>query len=191
VYKVTSAEQVGEAYKFLASRFQSYAQKSWKNAVRNRDAVLAEVPLCIWGALGMEKIALNRLQQNSWLELLPVWLKVVRQGLRSKKISPNSDCFGTALSLLSQFSAEDPNLDSLRDGWQKVVGAIAGSNRETALTLLSEEVWAEFVRLGIAQPAIDSPVKFIATYAPAQKQPVNKSKGDGKNTSKNKGKKKK
>jgi hypothetical protein len=191
VYKVTIPETVEEAYTSFARRFQSYAQKSWNKAQQNRDAALAEVPLCIWGALGMEKIALNQIQKNSWLELMPVWLKVVRQGLRSKKISPDSEGFGTALSLLSQFSAEFPNVDLLRDGWQKIVGAIAGSNREIALTLLSEEVWAEFVRLGIAPPAIDSPVKFIATYASAQKQPVNKSKGDGKNTSKNKGKKKK
>ncbi|WP_017716470.1 hypothetical protein [Kamptonema formosum] len=190
-YKVTSAEQVGEAYKFLASRFQSYAQKSWNKARQNRDAALAEVPLCIWGALGMEKVALNQIQKNSWLELMPVWLKVVRQGLRSKKISPDSEGFGTALSLLSQISAELPNVDLLREGWQKVLGAIAGSNREMALTLLNDEVWAEFVRLGIAPPAIDSPVNFIATYASAQKQPVNKSKGDGKKSSKNKGKKNK
>ena len=191
VYKVTIPETVGEAYKSLASRFQSHAQKLWDEAVRNFESELAESPLCMWGALGMEEMALNRLQENNWLELMPVWLKVVRQGLRSKKISPDSACFGTALSLLSQISAEDPNLDSLREGWQKVVGAIAGENRETALTLLSDEVWAEFVRLGIAQPAIDSPVKFISTYAPAPKPLANNSKGAGKNTSKPKGKNKK
>jgi hypothetical protein len=191
VYKVTIPETVGEAYKSLASRFQSHAQKLWDEAVRNFESELAESPLCMWGALGMEEMALNRLQENNWLELMPVWLKVVRQGLRSKKISPDSACFGTALSLLSQISAEDPNLDSLREGWQKVVGAIAGNNRETALTLLSDEAWAEFTRLGIAQPAIDSPVKFIATYAPAPKPLANNSKGAGKNTSKPKGKNKK
>jgi hypothetical protein len=144
----------------------------------------------MWGALGMEEMALNRLLENNWLELMPVWLKVVRQGLRSKKISPDSACFGTALSLLSQFSTQDPNIDSLREGWQKVVGAIAGENRELALRLLSEEVWAEFVRLGIAEADMDSPGKFISTYA-AQKQPEINSKGAGKIFSKPKGKNKK
>ncbi|WP_017716473.1 hypothetical protein [Kamptonema formosum] len=191
VYKVTIPETVGEAYKSLASRFQSHAQQLWDEAVRNCQPALAESSLCIWGALGMEEMALNRLQEDHWLELMPVWLKVVRQGLRSKKISPDSACFGTALSLLSQISAEHPTLDSLREEWQKVVGAIAGENRETALILLSEEVWAEFVRLGIAQPATEEPVQFISTCEAAQKPPVSHSKGAGKIPSKPKGKNKK
>ncbi len=190
VYKVTIPETVQEAYTSLASRFQSHAQKLWDEALRNFEYEIAESPLCMWGALGMEEMALNRLLENNWLELMPVWLKVVRQGLRSKKISPDSACFGTALSLLSQFSTQDPNIDSLREGWQKVVGAIAGENRELALRLLSEEVWAEFVRLGIAEADMDSPGKFISTYA-AQKQPEINSKGAGKIFSKPKGKNKK
>lgn len=73
-----------------------------------------------------------------------------------------------ALSLLSQFSVEDPNIESLREGWQQVVGAIATQNKDTALSLLTKEIWADFVCLGIAETPIDSPQKFISKYASEQ-----------------------
>ncbi|MCC5623341.1 phospholipase D-like domain-containing protein, partial [Nostoc sp. CHAB 5715] len=86
VYKVTITHQVQEAYEFLANRFQNHAEKLWKNALGNRNYKLAIESLCMWGALGMEDIALKEIQQNNWLELLPVWLNVALQGLRSKNI---------------------------------------------------------------------------------------------------------
>lgn len=149
----------------------------------NRDSTLAVEPLCVWAALGMEEMALNQLQHNNWLELLPVWLKMVHHGLRSKKVSPDSACFGTALSKLSQISAEDPNIESLREGWQKVVGAIANHDPNAALMLLSDEAWTQFTRLNIAQPSIDSPEKFIAEYALAQSQPKQNSQPKRRNAS--------
>ncbi|WP_244945011.1 phospholipase D-like domain-containing protein [Nostoc sphaeroides] len=163
VYKVTIPHQVQEAYEFLANRFQNHAQKLWGNALENRDFQLAVESLCVWGALGMEDIALKEIQKNNWLELLPVWLNVALQGLKSKKISGDSASFKTALSLLNQVSIEESFIEQLQQGWRKVIGAIAINNPKTALNLLSDEVWAQFLRLSIAQNS-DSPDNFISQY---------------------------
>ncbi|MEH2024785.1 hypothetical protein [Nostoc sp.] len=160
VYKVTIPHQVQEAYEFLAHRFQNYAQKLWQNALENHDSKLAVECLCIWGALGMEDIALKEIQQNNWLELLPVWLNVALPGLKSKNIQADSAIFKTALSLLNQISIEEAFVESLQQGWRKVIGAIASHNPKTALNLLSDEVWANFLRLNIV-PETDSPNDFI------------------------------
>ncbi|MBD2242566.1 hypothetical protein [Nostoc sp. FACHB-888] len=163
VYKVTIPYQVQEAYEFLANRFQNHAQKLWGNALENRDSQLAVESLCLWGALGMEEIALKKIQQNNWLELMPVWLNVALQGLRSKNIQSDSAIFKTALSLLSQISIEEAFIKQLQQGWRKVIGAIAINNPKTALNLLSDEVWAQFLRLNIAQKS-DSPDNFISQH---------------------------
>ncbi|MBR8833612.1 MAG: hypothetical protein DSM106950_06120 [Stigonema ocellatum SAG 48.90 = DSM 106950] len=168
VYKVTILNQVQEAYEFLAHRFNNHAQKLWNNALQNLDSQLAVQPLCIWGALGMEDMGLTVIQQNNWLELLPVWLNVVLQGLRSKKVSVDSESLRTALSLLSQVSSEATFIESLRLGWCRVMGAIATHNRMAALNLLGNEVWHEFVRLSIVQPSINNPEDFIAECAVAE-----------------------
>ncbi|MEH1926589.1 hypothetical protein [Nostoc sp.] len=160
VYKVTIPHQVQEAYEFLANRFQNHAQKLWENALENRDYKLAVECLCMWGALGMEDIALQKIQQNNWLELLPVWLNVALQGLKSKNIQADSASFKTALLLLSQVSIEEAFVESLQQGWRKVIRAIATNNPQTALNLLSDDVWAQFLRLNIAQKS-DSPADFI------------------------------
>ena len=160
VYKVTIPHQVQEAYEFLANRFQNHAQKLWENALENRDYKLAVECLCMWGALGMEDIALQKIQQNNWLELLPVWLNVALQGLKSKNIQADSASFKTALLLLSQVSIEEAFIESLQQGWRKVIRAIATNNPQTALNLLSDDVWAQFLRLNIAQKS-DSPADFI------------------------------
>ncbi|MBD2560842.1 MULTISPECIES: phospholipase D-like domain-containing protein [Nostoc] len=163
VYKVTIPHQVQEAYEFLANRFQNHAQKLWKNALENRDSKLAIESLCVWGALGMEDIALKEIQKNNWFELLPVWLNVALQGLKSKNLSCDSASFKSALSLLSQVSTEEDFIELLQQGWCKVIGAIAINNPKTALHLLSDEVWAQFLRLNIAQKS-DSPENFISQY---------------------------
>ncbi|MDZ8139700.1 MAG: hypothetical protein RM049_31160 [Nostoc sp. DedQUE04] len=160
VYQVTIPLQVQEAYEFLANRFQNHAQKLWQNALENRDSQLAVESLCIWGALSMEEIALKEIQKNNWLELLPVWLNVAIQGLKSKNLSSDSTSFKTALSLLSQVSIEETFIDLLQQRWRQAIGAIAINNPETALNLLSDEVWAQFIRLKIVQES-DSPNDFI------------------------------
>ncbi len=160
VYKVTILHQVQEAYKFLANRFQNHAQNLWGNALENRDSKLAVESLYVWSALGMEEIALQKIEQNNWLELLPVWLNVALQGLKSKNIQSDSAIFKTALSLLSQVSLEEAFIELLQQGWRKVIGAIAINNPETALNLLTDEVWAQFIRLKIVQES-DSPNDFI------------------------------
>ncbi|MEH2084804.1 MAG: hypothetical protein V7K89_33985 [Nostoc sp.] len=160
VYKVTIPLQVQEAYEFLANRFQNHAQKLWQNALENRNSKLAVESLCMWGALGMEDIALKEIQKNNWFELLPVWLNVAIQGLKSKNLSGDSASFKTALSLLSQVSIEEAFIELLQQGWRKVIGAIAINNPKTAFNLLSDEVWAQFIRLKIVQES-DSPNDFI------------------------------
>ncbi|WP_392481627.1 hypothetical protein [Nostoc sp. C110] len=168
VYKVTILHQVQEAYEFLANRFQNQAQKLWQNALNNRDSKLAVESLYIWGTLGKEDIALKNIQQSNWLELLPVWLNVALQGLRSKNIQADSESFETALSLLSQVSIEEAFLESLQQGWRKVIGAIAINNPKIALKLLSDEVWVQFLRLNIAQNS-DSPDNFISQHTLSKK----------------------
>ena len=171
VYKVTIPDQVQEAYKFLAHRFKNHAEKLWNNAVQNWDSQLAVQPLCVWGALGMEDLALTVIQQNNWLELLTVWLSVVLPGLRSQKVSVDSESLRTALSLLSQVSTEATFIESLQQGWRQVIGAIATNNRQAAIKLISDEVWHEFLRLAIAQPPINTPEDFITEYAACQNKP--------------------
>ncbi|XWK87442.1 MAG: hypothetical protein U7127_25115 [Phormidium sp.] len=190
VYKVTIPEQVEEAYQFLASRFNKQAQKLWKNALKMRDEQFAEAAICVWFTLSMEEEALKQLQQNNWLELLPVWLKLVFQGLKSKKISVDSEYFPTALSLLSEFSGEDANIELLREGWRKVIGAIATQNPDQAVKLLTDEIWTEFTRLGIAESPIDSPQKFIAKYVLEQQEAQKPTKNKSQTVSQKKGRKK-
>ncbi|MHC0063214.1 hypothetical protein ACWATR_09830 [Nostoc sp. UIC 10890] len=160
VYKVTIPHQVQEAYEFLANRFQNHAQNLWQNALENRNYQLAIETLCVWGALGMEDIALKEIQKNNWFELLPVWLNLALQGLKLKNLSDDSASFKTALSLLSQVSIEETFLDQLQQGWRKVISAIAINHPETALNLLSDEVWEQFIRLKIVQES-DSRNDFI------------------------------
>ena len=160
VYKVTIPHQVQEAYEFLANRFQNHAQKLWENALENRDFQLAVESLCVWGALGIEDIALKEIQKSNWFELLPIWLNVALQGLRSKNIQADSESFKTALSLLNEVSSEEAFIELLQQGWRKVIGAIATHNPQTSLNLLSDEVWAQFLRLNIVQET-DSPNDFI------------------------------
>ncbi|CEJ46512.1 phospholipase D-like domain-containing protein [Umezakia ovalisporum] len=151
VYKVTIPQQVEEAYQFLAHRCQSYAQKRWNLALETRDAQVAAESMCVWAALGMQNVPLREIQQSNWLEILPLWLNVLLQDLMSTKILDNLVILPTALSLLSQFSGEEAFIESLQQGWRKVMTAIASHHPETALKLLSDEVWAEFLRLNIAQ----------------------------------------
>lgn len=148
VYQVTIPQQVEEAYKFLSHRFQNHAQKLWQTAVENRDFQLAVDSLCVWGALGMEEIALKNIHQNNWLEVLPVWLDVISQRLRSKNLPDDLASLEMALSLLNQLTGEEAFIESLRHGWRKVIGAI---NRKTAVNLLSDEVRSQFLRLNISQ----------------------------------------
>lgn len=169
VYQVTIPEQVQKAYEFYAQRFKAKAQQLWDEAVQKRDSTLAVEVFCVWGALGMESEALNQLQHNDWLELYPIWLNVVCQRLRSRSISPDETCFATALSLLSKISPEDIYVKSVRLGWQQVMKAIANLNSDTALKLLSNEVWLQFIQLGIVQAPIKSPQEFISRYSVRKK----------------------
>lgn len=188
VYKIAAADRVEEAYDFLAVRFKDYAGVLWESAVQSRDAILAETSLCTWGALGMEEMALNELQLANWLELFPVWLKVVCQGLRSKKILPDSAYLATAVSMVSQFSVDDSNIELLRSNLRQVMGAIASLDRRQALKLLNEQIWLEFRRLGIAASALVRPDDFLFRYA--VKEPDRPQTKSGKKASpkKNKGK---
>jgi hypothetical protein len=182
VYKVTATDKVEEAYDFLAVRFKDHARKLWKLAVTNRDANLAETSLCTWGALGMEEMALNELQLANWLELYPVWLNVVRQGLRAKKISPDSPYLATGISMVSQFSEADPNLELLQSSLRQVMGAISALNRHQALKLLNEH-WSQFRRLNIADSALVKPDDFILKYVvrePDRPQKTSGKKASGK-----------
>ncbi|MGD1714598.1 hypothetical protein [Dapis sp. BLCC M172] len=158
-YKVTNTDTVNSAYEYLQARFQSHAENLWESAVSNQDINLAIKSLCIWGALGMAEIAFQELQYHNWIELFPVWLKVVIQGLRSQQISPDEPIFEKAISWLNIVDKSDKNIEDLQSGWQRVIEAIARQNRQAALSLLNEAAWAEFIRLKIS--STDTPEKFI------------------------------
>ncbi len=162
VYKVTIPEEVDKAYRHLASRFQEPAKSLWKQAVSKRDASLATTSLCIWGALAMGETGLQEIEKKQWLDLLPVWLKVTCQGLRSRQLSPESSCFPRSLSLLSQLDPSFSQIKVLRKGWQKAIALIANCDRQIALKLLSEPVWNDFIRLGIVTETNISPETFIS-----------------------------
>ncbi|MBD2451422.1 hypothetical protein H6G76_30725 [Nostoc sp. FACHB-152] len=76
VYKVTIPNQVQEAYNFLSHRFQNHAQKLWQKSIEARDIPMAINSLCVWASLGMEDLALSKIQNHNCLELLPVWAKI-------------------------------------------------------------------------------------------------------------------
>lgn len=152
------------------------ADQLWANVLKNQDTQLAIAPLCIWGALGIEDFSLTAIQQNSWLELLPMWLEVVSVGLKSTSFPENSTTLPAAFSLLKQISGEEEFVEELKIGLCGVLGAIATHNSSHALNLLNNEVWAEFLRLNIAQ-ASDSPEQFILQYiTPLNTSPETKSK---------------
>ncbi len=127
-YKVTNADTVNSAYEYLQARFQSHAENLWESAVSNQDINLAVKCVCIWGALGMTEIALQELQYHNWIELFPVWLKIVIQGLKSKQISPDEPIFEKATSWLNIVDKSDNNIEDLQSEWQRVVEAIARQN---------------------------------------------------------------
>lgn len=158
VYKVTAPQQVEEAYQFMVDRCQNHAQSQWDIALENRDLQLAVESLCVWVSLGMENLALREIEKGDWWELMPVWLSIILPNLDSKNLL--NDSLGLALSLLSRVSGEETFMESLQQGWRKTIKAIASAHPETALNLLSNQVWADFVRLNIAQED-DSPHKLI------------------------------
>lgn len=121
--------------------------------------------LCIWGALAMEDYALTKIQENEQLELFPVWLGVVNQGLISRKIPLESNIFSLALTLLNQVSPTDIYLEALRQGWRQIIKKIARQNRQAALNLLTEQVWSDFLRLQIVQ-VDESPEILIKAVEP-------------------------
>lgn len=177
-YQVTQPEIVTEAYQSLSTQFQQRAETLWQQAITTQDESLAITSLSIWSALGMEETALQQIQDQGWLELLPIWLKIACQGLRSQQMSPDSPCFPEALSQLSELTPDSPKLDSLCEAWRQVIAMIADRDSAIALHLLSEPVWQDFIRLGIASEAVESPDAFIsaATLPPKQNSPRKKPK---------------
>lgn len=162
VYEVTIPDQVEEAYQFLSKRFQDYAQKLWEQALVNDDLNLATSALCIWGALGLEGVALEQLENENWLELLPLLFQIICQGLRSQQMMPNSTVIHNAFSLLSNVSENASFIPSLQQDCQKVIGAIALQGHNQAMKLLnSQQIWDNFNRLGIVNSEIDSSQNFI------------------------------
>ena len=160
-YRVTNLDTVGSAYEYLQARFQFHAKNLWESAVSSRDINLAVQSVCIWGALGMAEMAFQELQYHNWIELFPMWLKVVIQGLRSKQILLDEQIFKQAISWLNIVDTSYQNIQDLRSGWQGVIGEIARQNSQAALNLLNEVAWAEFIRLEIS--LTDTPEKFIKT----------------------------
>jgi hypothetical protein len=166
VYQVTHPEIVTDAYQSLASQFQQRAESLWQQAITTQDESLATTSLSIWGALGMTEIALQQIQDRGWLELLPIWLKIACQGLRSQQMSLDDPSLNQALSQLSELTPDSPQLDSLCEAWRQVIAVIADRDSAIALNLLSEPVWQDFIRLGIASEAVESPDAFITTELP-------------------------
>ncbi|MBD2209327.1 hypothetical protein H6G27_05475 [Nostoc linckia FACHB-104] len=179
VYQVTIPQQVNDAYEFLTQRFHNHTQQLWTKALEIRDTQLATDSLYLWSAIGMENIALKEIDKNHWLELLPVWLNILLPRLNSQNSSDDLVSLNLAFSLLSQVTPEAPFLDSLQQGLRQFINAIATHNRDTAINLINNEVWSEFLRLQIAQEN-DSVDDFISQQTLPQqaskKEPVTKAK---------------
>ncbi|MDF5730225.1 MAG: hypothetical protein PUP92_19950 [Rhizonema sp. PD38] len=124
----------------------------------------ADAFLC-WDVLEMEDYGLKQLHKNNWQEY-PLWLKVVSQGLKLNKIPVYSKILGIAISLLGEISVEDSNIEFLRSGWQSLMEIIASVDSNAAISLLNDEAWANFTRLGITQLPLDSPEKFVSQFQP-------------------------
>ncbi|HLP92134.1 MAG TPA: hypothetical protein VK184_26530 [Nostocaceae cyanobacterium] len=149
VYQVTIPEQVTEAYDFLASRFENYAQILWKNFLQNHDLNLAEEVLCIWGALGMEEMAIQEIERNNCLELMPIWLNVVLHGFKSQSISCKSPGLKVAFSLLNRLSGKEVFMDLFKQKVCQIYDVIINFDRDTATSLFTREVKQELLRLKI------------------------------------------
>ncbi|WP_228045746.1 MULTISPECIES: hypothetical protein [unclassified Tolypothrix] len=177
VYQVTIPQQVNEAYEFLNQRFHKHVQQLWTKALENRDTQLAKDSLYLWGAMGIENIALKEIEKNSWLELLPVWLNILLPKINPQNSPDDLVSVNLALSLLSQVAPEAPFIDSLQQGLRQFINAIATQNRDTAVNLLNNEVWSELLRLHIAQEN-DSVDDFISQQTfpqqPAKQEPATK-----------------
>lgn len=187
-YKVTNEEIVEEAYEYLAGRFETRIEELWDEAVATLELNLGLKSICMWCALGMAEKALQELQYHNWLPLLPVWLKATCQGLKTQQIAADAPFFASAISGLSKVSEMEENLELLKEGWRKVIEAIARQNREAALGLLNEEGWAEFQRWEIAPASADTPDKFISELV-GEEEAVKKTKGRKTTTRKGKTKK--
>jgi hypothetical protein len=160
VYQVTVPQQVSAGYEFLAQRYQNYAQTQWDMAVENHDLQLAVKSLCVWGALGMQNIALREIQKSNWLELLPICLNIIVQNLNCKNLPDDAEILASAFSLLSQVKGKETFMASLREVCQKIIQAIASAKPEIAVNLLNQQVWADFIRLKVAHRH-DTPDTFI------------------------------
>lgn len=161
VYQVKKSQIIQQAYETLSTRCQNYAQKLWRQAVEKCDIQLSIECLCIWGTLGNLETALNQIQQNNWLELLPIYINVVIHHLKFHNFTDDSPILQPSLLLLSQVEAEAAFLEQLRLAYRQLLSAIAQKNPSTALNLLNNEVWAQFLRLHIAAES-DSPADFIS-----------------------------
>ncbi|MBD2207251.1 hypothetical protein H6G33_33700 [Calothrix sp. FACHB-1219] len=161
VYQVRKFQIIQEAYEILSTRCQNHAQKLWQQAVEKRDIQLARECLCIWGTLGKLEIALKQIQENNWLELLPIYINVVIHNLKSHNLADDSPILQSSLLLLSQVEESAAFIEQLRLAYPQLLSAIAQQNPDTALNLLNNEVWAQFLRLHIAAET-DSPTEFIS-----------------------------
>jgi len=148
-YKVTIPEQVQAAYDFYANRFQKRTDELWLEGMQSNNSELKYQCLCILGALGMEEKALKMLQNHQVLELIPVWLAIVAQGLRTDKIKVNSPIFPLALSLLNQVNDKNTYIQQLRLPWRGIMKEISHKNPQIVSKLVTSEVWEQFQRLQI------------------------------------------
>lgn len=147
-YKVTIPEQVQTAYDYYANRFQKRIDELWLAGMQSNNFELKCQCLCVLGALGMEEKALTMLHNHQVLELIPVWLAVVVQGLRTDKIKVNSPIFPLALSLLNQVNDNNIYIKQLRL-WRDIMQEISHKNPQIASKLVTSEVWEQFQRLQI------------------------------------------
>lgn len=150
VYKITVPDQVQEAYNYYVKKFGDYAQQKWNKAIQEKDLYLAVEILGIWDALGIKETQIiEQIKKAEWLELILIWLKLLRQKLRLKTISVDSDCFEIAILSAKYFSGAEEYIQLLIGEYQLLIEAISEKNKQRALNLLNPEVWSHFRRLGI------------------------------------------
>lgn len=122
-YKVTIPKQVHDAYEYNARRFRVKAQELWNQATQKKDVELAKQAIYLWGALEMEGEILLNIQSSDLLvlELYTIWIKVVMQGLRSRRISINAKCCKDIEQWFNQNSNSNLNINLLRSKWELII----------------------------------------------------------------------
>ena len=118
--KITIPQIVHDAYEYNAGRFRSKAQELWAEAIENLDIELAKQAIYLWGALEMEEEIFSQI--SKYVGLHTTWIKVIMQGLLSKRIPHDAKCCQDVENWFRLIDTQDSEINSLRSRWNLAMG---------------------------------------------------------------------